>query len=129
VSRFNAELGKEGAWKATAELRASLAPYLNALRRITESLERPAQLYDAWDKPAQAAEWKQKLAAFQQTTKAAEKKEGAAVNSSRTAFQSARGLAQSKTWRTSRRPGDSRARSAAVLCRFSPCVVSQSVFT
>jgi len=32
------------------------------------------QLYDAWGKPAQAAEWKQKLAAFQQTTKAVEKK-------------------------------------------------------
>jgi tetratricopeptide (TPR) repeat protein len=53
---------------------ASLAPYLNAPRRITESLERLVQLYDAWGKPAQAAEWKQKLAAFQQTTKAAETK-------------------------------------------------------
>jgi serine/threonine protein kinase len=27
-------------------------------RRITESLERLVQLYDAWGKPAQAAEWK-----------------------------------------------------------------------
>ena len=53
---------------------ASLPPFLNAPRRITESLERLVQLYDAWGKPAQAAEWKQKLAAFQQAAKAAEKK-------------------------------------------------------
>ena len=53
--------------------RASLPPYLNAPRRITESLERLAQLYDAWGKPAPAAEWKQKLAAFQQTAKATER--------------------------------------------------------
>ena len=53
---------------------ASLAPYLNASRRITESLERLVQLYDARGKPAQAAEWKQKLAAFQQANKAVEKK-------------------------------------------------------
>jgi tetratricopeptide (TPR) repeat protein/tRNA A-37 threonylcarbamoyl transferase component Bud32 len=53
---------------------ASMPPFLNATRRITESLERLVQLYDAWGKPAQAAEWKQKLAAFQQTTKAAETK-------------------------------------------------------
>jgi tetratricopeptide (TPR) repeat protein len=53
---------------------ASLPPYLNAPRRITESLERLVQLYDAWDKPAQAAEWKQKLATFQQAAKAVEKK-------------------------------------------------------
>jgi len=32
------------------------------------------QLYDAWGKPAQAAEWKQKLSAFQQAAKAVEKK-------------------------------------------------------
>ena len=48
---------------------ASLLPFLNAPRRITESLERLVQLYDAWGKPAQAAEWKQKLAAFQQANK------------------------------------------------------------
>src|SRR6185369_9830940 len=42
---------------------ASMPPYLNAPLRITESLERLAQLYDAWGKPAPAAEWKQKLAA------------------------------------------------------------------
>lgn len=53
---------------------ASLPPYLNAPRRITESLERLVQLYDAWGKPAQAAEWKQKLATFQQAAQAAEKK-------------------------------------------------------
>ena len=48
---------------------ASLPPFLNAPRRITESLERLALLYDAWGKPAQAAEWKQKLATFQQAAK------------------------------------------------------------
>ena len=53
---------------------ASLSPSLNAPRRITEALERLVQLYDAWGKPAQAAEWKQKLAAFQQAAKAVEKK-------------------------------------------------------
>ena len=53
---------------------ASLAPFLKAPRRITEALERLALLYDAWGKPAPAGEWKQKLAAFQQTTKAVEKK-------------------------------------------------------
>ena len=52
----------------------SLPPYLNATRRITESLERLVQLYDAWDQPVQAAEWKQKLATFQQANRAAEKK-------------------------------------------------------
>jgi len=48
--------------------------YLNAPRRITEAHERLAQLYDAWGKPAQAAEWKQKLAAFQQASEVAGKK-------------------------------------------------------
>jgi hypothetical protein len=52
----------------------NLPPFLQPVRRTTESLERLVQLYDAWGKPAQAAEWKQKLAAFQQTTKAVEKK-------------------------------------------------------
>jgi len=52
---------------------ASMPPYLNAPRRITESLERLVQLYDAWGKPTQAAEWKQKLAAFKRTTEAVEK--------------------------------------------------------
>ena len=45
---------------------ASLPPIFNAPRRIQESLERLVQLYDAWGKPAQATEWKEKLAAFQQ---------------------------------------------------------------
>ena len=49
---------------------ASLPPYLNASRRIPESLERLVQLYDAWGKPAQATEWKQKLAEFQQAANA-----------------------------------------------------------
>jgi eukaryotic-like serine/threonine-protein kinase len=49
---------------------ASLSPYLKPTRRIRESIERLAQLYDAWGNPAQAAEWKQKLAEFEQTAKA-----------------------------------------------------------
>ena len=49
---------------------ASLVPYLNAPSRVTEALERLAQLYDAWGKPAQSAEWKKKLTEFQQTTNA-----------------------------------------------------------
>ena len=53
---------------------ASLTPFLNAPRRITEAHERLVQLYNAWGKPAQATEWKQKLAAFQQAAKAAERK-------------------------------------------------------
>ncbi len=55
---------------------ASLPPILNAPRRITEAHERLVQLYDAWGKPAQAAAWKQKLAAFQQTNQSVEKKPG-----------------------------------------------------
>ena len=53
---------------------ASLPPYLNAPRRITESLERLVQLYDAWGKPAQAAERKQKLTAFQQADRVSDNK-------------------------------------------------------
>ena len=60
--------------KGLQQHQTSLPPYLNAPRRITESLERLVQLYDAWGKPAQAAEWKQKLAAFQQAAKATERK-------------------------------------------------------
>jgi tetratricopeptide (TPR) repeat protein len=54
--------------------RTILPPFLYPERRLAESLERLVQLYDAWGKPAQVAEWKQKLAAFQETTKAVEKK-------------------------------------------------------
>ena len=61
-------------YQGLQQRQASLAPHLNAPRRITESLERLVQLYDAWGQPAQAAEWKQKLAAFEQATKAVEKK-------------------------------------------------------
>jgi DNA-directed RNA polymerase specialized sigma24 family protein len=53
---------------------ASLPPYLNAPRLITESLERLVQLYDAWGKPTEAAEWKQKLAAFRQANKVSDSK-------------------------------------------------------
>ena len=53
---------------------SSVPLFLNAPRRIKESLERLVQLYEAWGKPAQAAEWKEKLAAFEQAAKAAEKK-------------------------------------------------------
>ena len=61
-------------YEGLQQRQASLSPHLNAPRRITESLERLGQLYDAWGKPAPAAEWKQKLAAFQQAAQAAEKK-------------------------------------------------------
>jgi eukaryotic-like serine/threonine-protein kinase len=53
---------------------ANLIPYLNATRRVSESLERLVQLYDAWGKPAPAAEWRKKLVAFQQAAKATEQK-------------------------------------------------------
>jgi hypothetical protein len=33
--------------------------------RLTEALQRLVQLYEATDRPAQAAEWKQKLADFE----------------------------------------------------------------
>jgi tetratricopeptide (TPR) repeat protein len=45
---------------------ATMPPYLNATRRITESLEHLTQLYDAWGKPDQAAAWREKLAKFEQ---------------------------------------------------------------
>ena len=60
-------------YEGLVQRQASLPPYLNAPRRITEALERLVQLYDASGNPAQAAEWKQKLAAFQQAAKAVEK--------------------------------------------------------
>jgi eukaryotic-like serine/threonine-protein kinase len=53
---------------------ASMSPYLNATRRVTESLARLVQLYDACGKTVEAAEWKQKLAEFEQAAKAPEKK-------------------------------------------------------
>jgi hypothetical protein len=61
-------------YEGLVQRQSSVPPILNAPRRITESLERLVQLYDALGKPAQAAEWKQKLAAFQQAAKATEKK-------------------------------------------------------
>ena len=39
-----------------------------------EAHERLVQLYDAWGRPAQAAEWKQKLAAFKQANKVSDSK-------------------------------------------------------
>ena len=62
-------------YQGLQQRQASLPPILNAPRRITEALERLVQLYDAWGKPAQAAEWKKKLADFQQAAKATEKKQ------------------------------------------------------
>jgi len=52
---------------------ASTVPYLNPTRRVSESLERLVQLYDAWGKPAQLAEWKKKLAETRQAPQTAEK--------------------------------------------------------
>ncbi len=57
-------------YQGLQQRQASLPPILTAPRRITEALERLVQLYDAWGKPAQAAEWKKKLADFQQAAKA-----------------------------------------------------------
>jgi hypothetical protein len=39
--------------------RGTMLPYLNPSRRIEESTERLARLYEAWDKPAQASRWNQ----------------------------------------------------------------------
>ncbi len=46
----------------------STPAYLSPRRRIGESLERLVQLYDAWGKPSQAAEWRQKLSEFNPAT-------------------------------------------------------------
>ena len=48
---------------------ASIPSGFRPTRRITESLERLVQLYDAWGQPAQAADWRQKLAKFEQGAK------------------------------------------------------------
>ena len=61
-------------YEGLVQRQASLPPILNAPRRVTESLERLVQLYDAWGKPTQAAEWKKKLAESQQTAKAKDDK-------------------------------------------------------
>jgi hypothetical protein len=45
----------------TAPVADLRVPAAKRPRRITESFERLGQLDDAWGKPAQAAEWKQKL--------------------------------------------------------------------
>jgi tetratricopeptide (TPR) repeat protein/tRNA A-37 threonylcarbamoyl transferase component Bud32 len=52
---------------------ASMPPYLNPTRRVTESLERLVHLYQAWGKPAQAEEWNKKLAGVSQVSQTAEK--------------------------------------------------------
>jgi tetratricopeptide (TPR) repeat protein len=61
-------------YEGLVQRQASMPPYLNAPRRIAEALERLVQLYDAWGKPAQATEWKQKLAAFQQANEVSDNK-------------------------------------------------------
>lgn len=61
-------------YEGLVQRQATLPPYLNAPRRVTESLERLVQLYDAWGKPTQAAEWKQKLAEFQRANKVSDSK-------------------------------------------------------
>ena len=62
-------------YEGLVQRQASIPPILKAPRCITESLERLVQLYEAWGKRTQAAEWKQKLAEFQQAAKATEKKQ------------------------------------------------------
>ena len=60
-------------YQGLQQCQASVSPHLNAPRRITESLERLVKLYNDWGRPAQAAEWEQKLATFQKAEKATEK--------------------------------------------------------
>jgi tetratricopeptide (TPR) repeat protein len=54
--------------------KASMPPRLQPTRRITESLERLVELYDAWGKPTKAAEWRKELTEFQQAASAADNK-------------------------------------------------------
>jgi eukaryotic-like serine/threonine-protein kinase len=51
-------------------LRASLPPFLNPARRVTESFERLAHCYDAGGKPTKAAEARSRLSEFQEARKA-----------------------------------------------------------
>jgi hypothetical protein len=51
---------------------ASIPSYLNPARRVQESLERLVNLYEAWDKRGQAAEWKKKLEQFARTDRSAD---------------------------------------------------------
>jgi hypothetical protein len=53
--------------------RATTFPYLNPARRVSEALARLIHLYEAWGKPAQAAEWRKKLEVFSQGSQSAEK--------------------------------------------------------
>ncbi|MCC7374583.1 MAG: tetratricopeptide repeat protein [Verrucomicrobiales bacterium] len=61
----DAELFLQKSSQGLQQYQASLDPYLNAPRRIAEAHERLVQLYDAWGKPAQASEWRRKLADLQ----------------------------------------------------------------
>ena len=51
--------------RALQQRQRSIPTFLRPTRRVTESFERLVQLYDAWGRPAQAAEWRMKLAYFQ----------------------------------------------------------------
>jgi eukaryotic-like serine/threonine-protein kinase len=53
----------------------NILDFLKPTRRVTESIERLVQLYDAWARPIQAAEWRRKLADFEQAGKPTAKKE------------------------------------------------------
>jgi tetratricopeptide (TPR) repeat protein/tRNA A-37 threonylcarbamoyl transferase component Bud32 len=53
---------------------ASMLSFLKPTRRVTESIERLVQLYDAWGKANQAAEWRKKLVEFQLAAAATRKK-------------------------------------------------------
>ncbi|MBM3836298.1 MAG: hypothetical protein FJ403_24190 [Verrucomicrobia bacterium] len=56
---------------------ASMTPFLNPTRRITEAHEWLVQLYEAWGKSAQASEWKKKLAELKGANPSAERSETA----------------------------------------------------
>ena len=60
--------------RALQQRQGRIPSFLRPTRRVAESLERLVQLYDAWGRPVQAAEWKMKLAEFTQSVKAAEMK-------------------------------------------------------
>ena len=53
-------------YRGLEQRQASMPPYLNPTRRVSESLGRLVQLYEAWGKPTDAAEWKNKLAGISQ---------------------------------------------------------------
>jgi eukaryotic-like serine/threonine-protein kinase len=78
ASLLGASLAGQGKWAEAEPLllegyqglergQVSMPAYLSPARRVTESLEWLAQLYESWGKPTQATEWKRKLAELQKS--------------------------------------------------------------